>query len=81
MSPLLPGQLPPQAIDEFQALWKKHYGTDLNRAEATTRAHQFLVLLQIITEPRSKDTPSEATPPRSTTASEQIIPHDPKSQP
>lgn len=50
MHNLLPSQLPTQAIDEFQTLWKKHYGTELSREEATTRAHQLLALLQIITE-------------------------------
>jgi hypothetical protein len=43
-------QLPLQAIDEFQALWKKHYGTELSREEAVLRAHQTLSLLRLLTD-------------------------------
>ncbi len=48
--PPLPLQLPPQAIDEFQALWKKHYGENLPREAAAVCAHRLLALLQILTE-------------------------------
>jgi|GEM_PF-3689149 len=49
MSPQnLPFQLSSQAIDEFQTLWQKHYGTSLNREQATARAHQLLALLQLL---------------------------------
>ena len=42
--------LPPQAIDDFQALWKKHYGIDLSREEAVARAHQVFSLVGLLTE-------------------------------
>jgi len=42
--------LPPHAIDEFQALWKNHYGTELSREEATQRAHQVFTMVRMIVQ-------------------------------
>jgi hypothetical protein len=67
-------QLPPQAIQEFQALWKKYCGEELTLEEANTKAHDvFLVLKLALTKPskpakpnpseysRRHDTPNNAT--------------------
>jgi hypothetical protein len=43
--------LPPQAIQEFQALWKQRYGVDLSAAEATERAHQVFALVRLLVQP------------------------------
>lgn len=42
--------LPPQAIDEFQALWKKRYGVELPREQAIVRAHQVYTLVRMVVE-------------------------------
>jgi hypothetical protein len=43
--------LSPHAIDEFQELWKKHYGIELSREEATARAHQLFTLVRLLNDP------------------------------
>lgn len=59
--------LPPQAITEFQALWKKHYGTELPAEEAAVRANEvFAVLRLVLTKPRHRpisNPPTIAVPP------------------
>lgn len=45
-------QLPEKAIDEFQTLWKEHYGEDLLRDEAVGRARQVFSLVQLLTKTR-----------------------------
>ncbi len=45
--------LPPHAIDEFRALWKKHYGIELSREEAVLRAHQLFMLVHQLVHQRS----------------------------
>lgn len=41
-------QLSPQAIAEFQALWKKHYGAELPPEQGVAQAHQLLALVQLL---------------------------------
>ncbi len=48
--------LPPKAIDEFQSLWKKHYGVALSREAATARAHQVFGLIRLLAEPPLEET-------------------------
>lgn len=40
--------LPPEAIKDFQAIWKKQYGDDLPDGEAVARAHEFLWLIRFV---------------------------------
>ena len=40
--------LPEKAIDEFQALWREHYGEELPREEAVGRAHQVFTLIAML---------------------------------
>lgn len=49
--------LPPKAIDEFQALWKKHYGAELPRDQAVIRAEQIMTFVKLLVEgpPPPKD--------------------------
>lgn len=42
--------LPPHAIDEFQALWRQHYGTELSREDASQRAHQLFTLVRLVVQ-------------------------------
>ena len=57
-------QLPPKAIDEFQALWKEHYGTELSREDATMRAHQVFTLVRMLVErPRQSQASVPAAEP------------------
>jgi hypothetical protein len=55
--------LPQQAIDEFQRLWKKHYGADLPRENAVLRAHQIYALFQMLTEADEADVHLSAVEP------------------
>ena len=50
MSQLPLHPLPPQAIDEFQALWKKYYGVELPREQAVTRAHQMFNFVRLLAQ-------------------------------
>lgn len=57
--------LPPKAIDEFQSLWKKHYGVALSREAATARAHQVFGLIRLLAESPSEpplEEPAQSTP-------------------
>jgi hypothetical protein len=56
-------QLPPKAIDEFQVLWKKHFGQELPREEAILRAHQTLIMLRLLSEPLPERGPAAQTEP------------------
>ena len=40
----------PQAITEFQALWKKHVGTDLPTEQASSRANEVFAVLRLVLE-------------------------------
>jgi hypothetical protein len=60
---LLPLQLPPKAVDEFQALWKKTYGTALPRDLAIVRAHQLIALLQLLTDDTARKEHQSAAMP------------------
>jgi hypothetical protein len=42
--------LPPQAVAEFQALWKKHCGTSLPHEEAVLRANEVFAVLRLVLE-------------------------------
>jgi hypothetical protein len=42
--------LPPQAITEFQELWKKHYGVELPLEQAQVRAYQVFAVLRLLME-------------------------------
>lgn len=42
--------LPAQAVDEFQALWKKHCGAELPREQATVRANEVFAVLRLLLE-------------------------------
>ena len=56
--------LPPQAIDEFQALWKKHYGVEVSREEATMRAHQVFTLVRMLVQgPHQSQSIAPSPPP------------------
>ena len=50
--------LPPHAVDEFQALWKEHYGTELPREDAAQRAHQIYTLVRLLVQPPPRKQPS-----------------------
>ncbi len=71
--------LPPHAIDEFQRLWKKHYGADLSREEATARAHQVFALVRLIvqdtTPAKRTDFPRLAPSEDDATTNPLLIPH------
>lgn len=41
-------QLPDEAIDEFQKIWKKTYGVELPRDEAIIRAHQVFAFVKLV---------------------------------
>lgn len=41
-------QLHERAIDEFQNLWREHYGEDLPREEAVGRAHQVFTHIAML---------------------------------
>ena len=56
-------QLSPQAIDEFQELWKKHFDEALSQEEAAARAHQTFTVLRLILEPPPKPVPNEVSDP------------------
>lgn len=57
--------LPPHAIDEFQALWNEHYGTELPREDAAQRAHQIFTLVRLLAQkPPSQAAPAQALPPQ-----------------
>lgn len=49
--------LPPQAITEFRALWKKHYAEDLPQEQATQRAQQVFTLIRLLTQPTPRAAP------------------------
>lgn len=49
--------LPHHAIDEFQVLWKKHYGAELPADQAAARAHQVFTVLRLLIEPSLHNTP------------------------
>ena len=51
-------QLSPKAIAEFQALWKKHYGTELPPEQAVTRAHQLIALVRLLASESLASSPS-----------------------
>jgi hypothetical protein len=54
--------LPAQAIAEFQARWKKHYGAELPREQAVVRAHQVFALIRLLADPpNAADSPNEKT--------------------
>ena len=42
--------LPAQAIREFQALYKKRYGTQLTEREAVFRANNLMALYRVVWE-------------------------------
>jgi hypothetical protein len=50
-------QLPPQADNEFQSLWKQHFNEELPREEAAARAHQTFVVLRMLIEPPPENAP------------------------
>ncbi len=45
--------LPPQAIAEFQALWKKHVAADLPPEQASSRANEVFAVLRLVLEERN----------------------------
>ena len=59
--------LPPQAIQEFQALWKERYGEELPDEEAAARAHQVFTLVKMLVEPPA---PPCAAPPSPVSAAD-----------
>ncbi|MBI4128114.1 MAG: hypothetical protein HY459_03515 [Parcubacteria group bacterium] len=52
-------RLPPQAIQEFQALWRAEYGEDLDEPTARSYGERLLTMLSIIYRP----TPEPGRPP------------------
>ncbi|MBV9468317.1 MAG: hypothetical protein JOZ57_03670 [Abitibacteriaceae bacterium] len=54
--------LPPHAIDEFQVLWKQHYGVVLSRDEAVDRAHQVFALVRMLVEASPSANPAGLDP-------------------
>lgn len=64
LNSLLMASLPPQAIDEFQVLWKRRYGVQLPRDEATVRAHQVFALIHLVARGYAPS-PSTAADPAS----------------
>ena len=55
--------LPPHVIDEFQALWKEHYGAELPREDAAQRAHQLFTLVRLLAQaPPPQASPFQAPP-------------------
>ncbi len=66
--------LPPQAVAEFQALWKKHCDAELPPDQAALRANEVFAVLRLVLEKRRPDaasdissnayeTPTRSTPP------------------
>lgn len=41
--------LPPQAIEEFRAIWKVRTSADLTDTEAAARANEFMGLVRLVT--------------------------------
>lgn len=63
--------LPPEAIDEFQALWKKRYGCELPRDQAIISAHRLFTLVKSLLDgPAPPDDWKPGMPSHSEVASE-----------
>ena len=50
-------KLPPQAIREFQTLWREQFGVDLAEEAASTNAVQLLSMMQAICKPPAVEHP------------------------
>lgn len=64
--------LPPHAIDEFQALWKEHYGQELPREDAAQRAHQLFTLVRLLVQ--NPPSPKPLLPPTNSCPRDAIKP-------
>ena len=56
---VLMSQLPPQAISEFQMLWKKHCDEELSFEEAATKAQDVFCVLRLALNKSPGDQVSE----------------------
>jgi hypothetical protein len=50
-------------IVEFQALWKKHYGTDITKAQALEKGLRIIRLIEAVSRASASDEPQPLPDP------------------